>query len=80
MATSTDGLVPITRSFLARYYDKYPVDPLPDDVAWLTGELRRLACDLVKEFPPTPGDSPLLACLDFDSSLQLSVGFWISCT
>lgn len=56
MANSTEGLVPITRSFLARYYDKYPLDPLPADVARLTDELRGLSRDLAKESPLTSGE------------------------
>lgn len=53
---STKGLVPITRSFLSRYYDKYPFNPLCDDVSRLTSELRAMAEDLQREFSPTPSN------------------------
>ncbi|CAL5441782.1 unnamed protein product [Camellia sinensis] len=49
---SMDGLVPITRAFLASYYDKYPFTPLSDDVSRLTTEIRSVASDLCKDFPP----------------------------
>lgn len=31
-AASTAGLVPITRAFLAKFYDKYPFAPLAPEV------------------------------------------------
>ena len=39
MAKSTAGLVPITRAFLAKFYESYPFDPLADDVAKLYDRL-----------------------------------------
>ncbi|GMP93289.1 hypothetical protein CsSME_00043187 [Camellia sinensis var. sinensis] len=48
---SMDGLVPITRAFLASYCDKYPFTPLSDDVSRLTTEIRSMASDLCKDFP-----------------------------
>ncbi|XP_008782731.2 uncharacterized protein LOC103702180 [Phoenix dactylifera] len=53
---STEGLVPITRAFLAHYYDKYPLPPLPDDVPRLTAELRGFSDSLLREFPLTSGE------------------------
>lgn len=57
MASSTEGLVPITRTFLSRYYDKYPFTPLCDDVSRLSSELRAMAEDLLKESPATSSTS-----------------------
>ncbi|KAJ7942446.1 GOLD domain containing protein [Quillaja saponaria] len=57
---STEGLVPITSSFLASYYDKYPFQPLSDDVSRLCPEIRSLANDLLKECPPTQGEIMLV--------------------
>ncbi|KAJ7950155.1 GOLD domain containing protein [Quillaja saponaria] len=57
---STEGLVPITRSFLASYYDKYPFQPLSDDLSRLCPEIRSLANDLLKECPPTQGEIMLV--------------------
>lgn len=54
---STDGLVPITRSFLASYYDKYPFAPPSDDVSRLSSETRSMANDLLNHLPPTQGFS-----------------------
>uniref|UniRef100_U5GA28 Uncharacterized protein n=1 Tax=Populus trichocarpa TaxID=3694 RepID=U5GA28_POPTR len=44
---STEGLVPITRKFLASYDDKYPFAPLPDDVSRLSSEIRSIITDLL---------------------------------
>uniref|UniRef100_A0A1D1YSY2 Retinal-binding protein n=2 Tax=Anthurium amnicola TaxID=1678845 RepID=A0A1D1YSY2_9ARAE len=59
MASPLDGLVPITRAFLARYYDKYPFSPISEDVPRLTAELRALSRLLEEEFPLTPGEEEL---------------------
>ncbi|XP_047322961.1 uncharacterized protein LOC124926724 [Impatiens glandulifera] len=59
---STEGLVPITRAFLASYYDKYPFSLLPNKVSRLTSELRSLADDLcLQEFLPLDEEESLLA-------------------
>lgn len=52
---STDGLVPITRSFLSSYYDKYPFEPLSDDVARLTSEIRSIIRELQQRSPLNQG-------------------------
>jgi hypothetical protein len=44
---STEGLVPITRKFLASYDDKYPFAPLPDEVSRLSSEIRSIITDLL---------------------------------
>jgi len=44
---STEGLVPITRKFLASYDDKYPFAPLPDDVSRLSSEILSIITDLL---------------------------------
>lgn len=57
MASSmTEGLVPITRASLARYYDKYPAPSLSEDIIRLTAELRSLSDNLLEELPLTPGE------------------------
>lgn len=38
---STEGLVPITRTFLAKFYDSYPFDPLVPELEKLDSELNR---------------------------------------
>ncbi|PVH62742.1 hypothetical protein PAHAL_3G384800 [Panicum hallii] len=53
MAT-TEGLVPITRAYLARYYDKYPLAPLPDAATDLAARLRTLSADLAAVAPIAP--------------------------
>lgn len=43
MAASTAGLVPITRAFLAKFYDKYPFSPLAPEVDSLLVSLHEQA-------------------------------------
>lgn len=53
---STEGLVPITRAFLASYYDKYPFTPLSADVSRLSHQIYAMATtDLLHDSPPTQG-------------------------
>lgn len=40
-AASTVGMVPITRSFLAKYYDKYPYSPINGDLAGVEESLKK---------------------------------------
>lgn len=47
--------MPITRAFLASYYDKYPFTPLSDDVSRLCLEIRSMATDLLKDSPANEG-------------------------
>lgn len=61
--TSLSGLVPITKSFLSRYYDKYPFPPLSHDVSRLTDQLQELAERLQKEHPLDSGKISLLLVL-----------------
>ncbi|OQU77726.1 uncharacterized protein LOC8066757 isoform X4 [Sorghum bicolor] len=58
MAT-TEGLVPITRTYLARYYDNYPLPPLPDATTDLAARLRALSADLAAVAPITPDEELL---------------------
>ncbi|KAL3536633.1 hypothetical protein ACH5RR_005094 [Cinchona calisaya] len=57
---STEGLVPITRSLLASYYDKYQFPPLSDDVSRLSAEISSLSGDLLKDSHPTQGEKLLI--------------------
>ncbi|CAL4892779.1 unnamed protein product [Urochloa decumbens] len=58
MAT-TEGFVPITRAYLARYYDKYPLPPLPDAATDLAARLRALSADLAAVAPIAPDEELL---------------------
>lgn len=53
--------MPITRSFLSLYYDKYKFEPLSDDVARVSSEIRSMAADLHKDTTLTEDES-LLVC------------------
>ncbi|XP_052154446.1 uncharacterized protein LOC127772552 [Oryza glaberrima] len=58
---ATEGLVPITRAYLARYYDKYPLPPLPDAATALADRLRAIsaALALAAAAPITPDEELL---------------------
>ncbi|WRX21588.1 hypothetical protein QQP08_014076 [Theobroma cacao] len=73
---STEGLVPITRTFLASYYDKYPFDPLSDDVSRLSFEIRSFAQDLLQGLPPTQGESLLIQEADSQPPHKIDENMW----
>jgi hypothetical protein len=71
---NTEGLVPITRAYLARYYDKYPLAPLPDAVADLAARLRALSADLAAAvYPSTPGELLWRTCR---AAIRCSLATW----
>ncbi|BBH06402.1 hypothetical protein Prudu_018049 [Prunus dulcis] len=53
---STEGIVPITRAFLASYYDTYQFSPLSNDVARLSSEIRSFTADLLNSSPAAEVD------------------------
>ncbi|CAA7051163.1 unnamed protein product [Microthlaspi erraticum] len=57
---STEGLVPITRAFLASYYDKYPFPPLSDDVSRLSSDMSSLIQLLAQQSSPSQGETCLI--------------------
>ncbi|XP_022733273.1 uncharacterized protein LOC111287199 [Durio zibethinus] len=73
---STEGLVPITRTFLASYYDKYPFDPLSDDVSRLSSQIRSFAQDLLPGFPPTQGEGLLIQEADNEPPHKMDENMW----
>lgn len=52
--------MPITRAFLASYYDKYPFTPLSEDVSRLSDQIHSMANDLHEDSPLTEGESSLV--------------------
>ncbi|XP_051130168.1 uncharacterized protein LOC127250789 isoform X2 [Andrographis paniculata] len=57
---STEGLVPITRAFLASYYDKYAFPPLSNEVSRLSDQMYAMAVELLSGSPTTPEESLLV--------------------
>ncbi|PKA58562.1 hypothetical protein AXF42_Ash008849 [Apostasia shenzhenica] len=76
MASSTEGLVPITRAFLARYYDKYPAPALSGDVARLTAELLSLSDVLRKESSLTSGEQLVAEAVGHDPPHKVDENLW----
>ncbi|XP_010938084.1 uncharacterized protein [Elaeis guineensis] len=73
---STEGLVPITRAFLARYYDKYPLPRLSDDIPRLTAELRGFADGLLREHAPTSGEELVVNEADCEPPHKIDENLW----
>ncbi|KAL6556213.1 hypothetical protein OROGR_005501 [Orobanche gracilis] len=73
---STEGLVPITRDFLASYYDKYPFAPLSTEVSRLTDQIYAMATDLLKVSPPSQGESLLMQEADRQQPHKVDENLW----
>ncbi|KAI3870269.1 hypothetical protein MKX03_029658, partial [Papaver bracteatum] len=73
---STEGLMPITRAFLAQYYDKYPLTPVSEDVARLTTKLRSMSDDLIKEVPLTEAESVLAQEVESATPHKIDQNIW----
>ncbi|XP_061368378.1 uncharacterized protein LOC133311356 [Gastrolobium bilobum] len=73
---STEGLVPITRAFLASYYDKHPFTPLSPDVSRLSSEIRSLSNDFLNQQPPTQGESILIKEADGQAPHKIDENMW----
>jgi hypothetical protein len=55
-----EGLVPITRTYLAKFYDKYSFAPVSEDVTRLSNELRKCYRSFLSELPDRPGFRSIL--------------------
>lgn len=55
MAASTAGLVPITRAFLAKFYDKYPFPPLAPEVETVLASVKEQALQVHAARPDAAG-------------------------
>ncbi|XP_057486652.1 uncharacterized protein LOC130772786 isoform X1 [Actinidia eriantha] len=73
---STEGLVPITRTFLASYYDKYPFPPLSHDVSRLSTEIRSMANDVCKDSSLTQGESLLVQEAERQPPHKIDENMW----
>ncbi|XP_042492150.1 uncharacterized protein LOC122071804 isoform X2 [Macadamia integrifolia] len=73
---STEGLVPITRTFLSRYYDKYPFPAIPEDVFRLSTQLRSMSNDLQKEFPLNEAEIVLAREADCPPPHKIDENMW----
>ncbi|KAI8559599.1 hypothetical protein RHMOL_Rhmol04G0186300 [Rhododendron molle] len=73
---SMEGLVPITRAFLASYYDKYPFAPLSGDVNRLTTEIRSMATDLCKDVSLTEGEHLLVHEAECQPPHKIDENMW----
>ncbi|KAM4079169.1 hypothetical protein ACB094_09G096700 [Castanea mollissima] len=73
---STDGLVPITRAYLASYYDKYPFSPLSHDVSRISSQIRSSANDLLNHLPPTQDEGLLVYEADREPPHKIDENMW----
>ncbi|KAI5062251.1 hypothetical protein GOP47_0022790 [Adiantum capillus-veneris] len=72
---STAGLVPITRAYLAKFYDKYPYTPACEDISSLTTSLRdhyrRMEAQLLVN-----SEKGVAASLEFVPPHKIDENFW----
>uniref|UniRef100_I1MQR2 GOLD domain-containing protein n=1 Tax=Glycine max TaxID=3847 RepID=I1MQR2_SOYBN len=73
---STEGLVPITRAFLASYYDKHPFTPLSAHVSTLSSQIRSMANDFLTQHPPIQGESILINEADQQPPHKMDENMW----
>uniref|UniRef100_A0A1J3JPR4 GOLD domain-containing protein n=1 Tax=Noccaea caerulescens TaxID=107243 RepID=A0A1J3JPR4_NOCCA len=73
---STEGLVPITRAFLASYYDKYPFPPLSDDVSRLSSDISSLIQLLTLQSPPSQGETSLIDEANLPPPHKIDENMW----
>uniref|UniRef100_A0A7C8YM05 GOLD domain-containing protein n=1 Tax=Opuntia streptacantha TaxID=393608 RepID=A0A7C8YM05_OPUST len=73
---STEGLVPITRAYLASYYDKYPFDALSDDVASLSTQIRSFISDLQSVSPLTEDERIVVEHVDREPPHKIDENMW----
>lgn len=68
--------MPITRTFLASYYDKYRFQPLSDDVPRLTSQIHGFAHDLIQDSPPSQGESVLIQEAERQPPHKIDENMW----
>ncbi|XP_050210677.1 uncharacterized protein LOC126660983 [Mercurialis annua] len=73
---STAGLMPITRQFLAFYYDKYPFQPLSDDISGLISEISSISSDFVKDSPPSQDEKLVIEEVERDPLHKIDENMW----
>ncbi|XP_050238716.1 uncharacterized protein LOC126688147 isoform X2 [Mercurialis annua] len=73
---STEGLMPITRQFLASYYDKYPFQPLSDDISRLISEIASISSDFIKDSPPSPDEKLVIEEVERDPLHKIDENMW----
>lgn len=71
-----EGLVPITRAYLSSYYDKYPFEPLSEDVIRLSSEIRSLISHLVTVSPLNSEERILLDEVDREPPHKIDENMW----
>eukprot|EP01018_Ginkgo_biloba_P004680 Gb_07074 [translate_table: standard] len=73
---STEGLVPITRAYLAKFYDKYAFGPLSEDVPRLSNELRQQYKSLQAEIAQQSGEEFSASELEWTAPHKIDENLW----
>lgn len=73
---SVNGLVPITRAFLAKYYDNYPCPPRSEDVVRVTEQLRGMSRSLLEESPPAAGEEQVIKDAELPAPHKMDHNMW----
>ncbi|KAL9259664.1 hypothetical protein AKJ16_DCAP05652 [Drosera capensis] len=72
---SVEGLVPITRAFLAQYYEKYPFELAPD-VHSVTTDVRSVINELMSSSSLTEGQRILVHEVDHEPPHKIDENMW----
>lgn len=73
---STVGLVPITRAYLAKFYDQYPYSKLCPDIASLSGSLKDQYTRMEAELLQLSGENGVVEELEFLPPHKIDENFW----
>lgn len=76
LMASTEGLVPITRTYLAKFYDKYSFAPLSEDVNRLSNELRKCYRSFLTELPDRAGEELLMSEMEWTPPHKIDENLW----
>eukprot|EP00270_Netrium_digitus_P009249 TRINITY_DN2808_c0_g1_i1.p1 TRINITY_DN2808_c0_g1~~TRINITY_DN2808_c0_g1_i1.p1 ORF type:complete len:444 (+),score=125.48 TRINITY_DN2808_c0_g1_i1:218-1549(+) len=75
---STENLVPITRAFLAKFYDKFPMDPIKQEVADLQKNMVEKFEIMEGQLPKPEGEEEFVSPLSelFDPPHKIDENLW----
>lgn len=74
--SSIKGLVPITRAFLAKFYEGYPFDPLVPEVSEIQGRLQTICDELDATRRKAGGVEGFLERMQFEAPHKVDENLW----
>lgn len=74
--SSTKGLVPITRTFLAKFYEGHPFDPLVPEVSEIQGRLATICDELEADRRKSGGAEGFVEKMQFEIPHKVDENLW----